>query len=137
MATTKRRPSTMTDAHKAALAVGREQGRAVRAYLEALEAHKPKRGRRRTVDKIESRIDDINALLPTVDPVKRVHLVQERLDLTRELNAASSSDDLAALEAGFIRVALSYSASKGISYVAWREIGVPAAVLARAGLPRR
>ena len=36
----------MSDAHKEALAEGREQGRAVRRYLEALEANKPRRGRK-------------------------------------------------------------------------------------------
>lgn len=36
----------MSAEHKRALAVGRDEGRAVRQYLEALEAHKPKRGRR-------------------------------------------------------------------------------------------
>jgi hypothetical protein len=137
MPTAKRKPSTMSDAHKAALATGRQQGRAVRAYLEALDAHKPKRGRKRTVGKIESRLAEIADQAPTADPVKRLQLVQERLDLTRELNAASSTDELSALEEGFVRVALPYSASKGISYVAWREIGVPAPVLARAGIPRR
>ena len=42
MATKKSGPRNMTDQHKAALAEGRNQGRAVRNYLEALEAHKPK-----------------------------------------------------------------------------------------------
>ena len=36
----------MSEAHKAALSEGRAQGRAVRRYLEALDAHKPKRGRK-------------------------------------------------------------------------------------------
>jgi hypothetical protein len=38
----------MSKQHKAALAVGRAEGLAVRRYLDALEAHKPKRGRKRT-----------------------------------------------------------------------------------------
>ncbi len=37
MATSKSTKSGMTDEHKAALAEGRNQGRAVRRYLEALE----------------------------------------------------------------------------------------------------
>ena len=51
-AKTKRTRSPMSDSHKAALAEGREQGRAVRRYLEALEAHKLKRGRKRTQESI-------------------------------------------------------------------------------------
>jgi hypothetical protein len=35
-----------------------------------------------------------------------------------------------------VEVAASYSARQGISYDAWREIGVPAAVLREAGVSR-
>ena len=46
--------STMSDEHKAALAEGRDQGRAVRRYLEALETSRPSgaasaRGKRSSV----------------------------------------------------------------------------------------
>ena len=51
----------MSSSHKAALAVGRDQGRSVRAYLEALEAHKPKRGRKRTPDSIQKRLNAVAA----------------------------------------------------------------------------
>ena len=36
MPTTRRKKTTMSDSHKAALAEGRAQGRAVRNYLEAI-----------------------------------------------------------------------------------------------------
>ena len=42
----------MSNEHKQALAEGREQGRGVRLYLEALEKNRPKRGRKRTSDSI-------------------------------------------------------------------------------------
>src|SRR3546814_5647187 len=58
---TKRKRSPMSDEHKAALAEGRNQGRAVRRYLEALEAHKPKRGRKRTAESIQKRLAAIDA----------------------------------------------------------------------------
>ena len=38
----------MSAEHKAALAQGRSEGKAVRDYLDALRANKPKRGRKRT-----------------------------------------------------------------------------------------
>ena len=50
----------MSDEHKAALAEGRKQGRAVRNYLEAVEATKPKRGRKRTPESIEARLGRID-----------------------------------------------------------------------------
>ena len=57
----------MTDEHKAALAEGRAQGRAIREYLAALEAHRPKRGRKRTPDSIKKRLERIISKLGVSD----------------------------------------------------------------------
>lgn len=132
----KKTRTPMSDEHKAALAEGRNQGRAVRRYLEALEAHKPKRGRKRTPESMQKQIDKIDAELATADPLKRVSLIQARLDLTAELDRAGTSVDLAALEQGFVDAAAAYSQRKGISYAAWRQLGVEASVLKRAGIRR-
>jgi hypothetical protein len=126
----------MTDAHKAALAEGREQGRAVRLYLEALESNKPKRGRKRTPETMKKRLDRIQADIASADPLKRLQLVQERMDLEQLIEAAGTSVDLTELEKGFIKAAADYSKRKGISYAAWRELGVSAATLKAAGIGR-
>ena len=126
----------MSDAHKAALALGREQGRAVRRYLEALELHRPKRGRKRTCESIERRLARIEGELPSADPLKRLHLVQERLDLRTELESLQATVDLRGLEQEFVEAAGAYSARKGISYAAWRQLGVEPGVLKRAGIRR-
>ncbi len=126
----------MTDEHKAALAEGRRQGRAVRGYLEALEAHRPKRGRKRTPESMRARMAAIESSLESAGPMKRLQLVQERLDLEAAIEAAETTVDLSALEDDFVAAAAAYGARKGISYAAWREIGVPAAILKRAGIGR-
>ena len=126
----------MSDAHKQALAVGREQGRIVRQYLEAIDAHKPKRGRKRTPETMQKRLADIEKKLPTVDPLTRLQLVQERLNLQRELTNAAAATDLTEIETAFVGVAADYGARKGISYEAWREAGVDSAVLKKAGITR-
>lgn len=126
----------MTAAHKEALAQGRNESRVVRAYLEALEAHKPKRGRKRTPDSIERRLQAIEAELEAADPLSRVRLTQERMNLQDELAILDSGNDLGELEAQFVEVAASYSERQGISYAAWREIGVAPAVLRSAGVGR-
>jgi hypothetical protein len=126
----------MSDDHKAALAQGRSEGRAVRDYLAALRANKPKRGRKRTTDSIKKRIDSIEDQLPTADPLTEVKLIQERFNLSRELETMDSQIDLQSLEDAFVGVASSYSDRQGISYAAWREVGVPASVLKRAGVSR-
>ena len=131
------RQRTMSDEHKAALAEGREQGRVVRRYLEALESHRPKRGRKRTPESITKRLAAIDEQLATADPLNRLHLVQERLDLEREL-ASSGGDggDLDELEAAFTEVAAAYGERKGLTYEAWRSIGVAPSVLKAAGIGR-
>lgn len=126
----------MSAEHKQALAVGREESRAVRRYLEAIEAHKPKRGRKRTSEGIEARLRQIEDRLPGADPLTRVHLVQERIDLQNELANKEEAVDLNALEDDFIGAARGYGDRKGISYAAWRAAGVDANVLRRAGIPR-
>jgi hypothetical protein len=127
----------MTDEHKRKLAKGREQGRAVKAYLDALEQHRPRRGRQRTPDTIKARLAAIEQQLGDASSLKRLQLVQERRDLEVELAAKSAGAvDLSALEAGFVTYAKAYSESKGIAYGTWRELGVPADVLKRADITR-
>lgn len=129
--------SRMSDRHKAALAAGRDEGRAVRNYLEVIG--RPKRpGRKRTVDTITRQIVEVDAKLPSSDAGQRLLLIQQRFDLKSELAQlkAESNEDLDALESAFVKVAATYSERKGISYGAWREAGVPATVLRQAGLTR-
>jgi len=126
----------MTNEHKAALAQGRVEGRAVREYLESLRANKPKRGRRRTPDSIKARLKAIDAQLDEADALSELKLRQERRNLENELRARSSGSDHGAIEKSFIQVAKSYSERQGITYQAWREVGVDASVLKKAGIGR-
>lgn len=126
----------MTNEHKAALAMGRNEGNAVRNYLEALRNNKPKRGRRRTRESIAARLAAIDAELEAADPMNELRLRQERRDLQAELSSIGEKVDISALEEGFVTVGKSYSSRQGISYATWREIGVDAAVLKRAGIAR-
>src|SRR3954454_11642075 len=126
----------MTAEHKEALALGREQGRAVRRYLEALELHKPKRGRKRTPESVQKQLAAIEEKLSSSDALTRVQLIQQRMDLQAELATKSETVDLGVLESGFVKAARDYGQRKGISYAAWREAGVDAAVLKKAGIGR-
>ena len=125
----------MSDEHKAALAEGRRQARAIKAYLDALQNRRP--GRPVTPESLRSRLVKIEEqLAETADPLRKVELIQRRLDTEEALERIAVPVDMDALEAGFVAAAAGYSARKGISYAAWRESGVPAAVLRRAGLRR-
>jgi hypothetical protein len=123
---------SMSADHKQALAEGRAQGKAVRDYLMALQTQKRTPGRKpsTTPEELQRRID------AETDPAKRLELVQRRLDVTERLANDSDEPDLDVLEARFVKVARSYAERKGISYTAFREVGVPAATLKQAGIPR-
>jgi hypothetical protein len=126
----------MTDEHKAALAKGREQGKAVRDYLAALESGRTS-GRRVDPASIEERINRIQSEIDAEpDPARRVEQIQRRLDLEQRLVDLQDQPDLDQLEGAFVVAAAEYSERKGISYSAWREAGVPAATLKAAGIPR-
>ena len=129
----------MSAEHKAALAEGRKHARAVRTYLEAVDASRPRRGRKRTPDSIRARLATIAETIDEAPVLKRLQLVQERSDLEAELEMLESGPavDLAQLEAAFANSARPYAEAKGISYAAWRELGVESKVLAAAGIARR
>jgi hypothetical protein len=137
MPTPKKRAKTpMSDEHKAALALGREQGRAVRRYLEALEAHRPKRGRKRTPESVQRQLADIEKRLETAGAFERLDLLQTRRDLQTELESKGETVDMTSLEEEFVSSASAYGQRKGISYATWREAGVDPAVLRSAGIRR-
>lgn len=124
----------MTDDHKAALARGRTEAAAIKRYLQALESRRP--GRPVTLAGLQEKLDLlIRKIAEEHDALKKVDLVQMRLD-TEQRIAGFEEVDFEMLERGFVRYAREYSERKGISYSAWREIGVPAPVLKQAGIPR-
>ena len=134
-ARTKKAP--MSDSHKEALAEGRNHARVVGRYLEALEANKPKRGRKRTADSVKKRLTAVTEELKDAAGLSRLNLLQERRDLEVELaTMQAGTPDLSGLEKEFVRVAKAYSAKKKISYGAWREFGVPPETLKKAGITR-
>jgi len=125
----------MSDEHKAALARGRNEARAIKRYLEAIAVRKP--GRPVTVESLEKRLASIAVQIrEETDPLRRVDLVQKRIDTEASLAQANEAHDLDSLEEGFVAHAAAYSTRKGITYAAWREAGIPAAVLQRAGIRR-
>ena len=125
----------MSAEHKAALAQGRKEARAIKAYLDALGSRKP--GRPVTRASLEARITRLDArIADEANALKAVELRQQRLDAERSLADIGDQADLTALEKDFVAAVAGYSDRKGISYSAWRESGVPAGVLKEAGVPR-
>jgi hypothetical protein len=130
-------PKQLTAEHKEAMAAGRAEGRAVKAYLDALAEHRPRRGRQRTAETIRRQLAAITTELGTATSLRRLQLIQERRDLESELEKkAGPAADLATLEADFAKVAKTYAERKGITYATWREMGVSSEALSRAGITR-
>src|SRR5256885_11147823 len=78
------RKRQMTAQHKAAIARGREESSAIQLYLDALEAQRPRAGRRRTTKSVQDELSRIRTQMKDAVPMKRVELVQRRMDLERE-----------------------------------------------------
>ena len=127
---------TMSNAHKNAIAEGREQSKAVAAYLDALESNKPKRGRKRTPESIDKQLAALDEKLAKANALSRLQIIQDRMDLLAAKETLKADVDLSTFEDDFVAVAKTYGDRKGISYAAWRELGVPASVLKRAGITR-
>ena len=111
---------------------------AVRDYLKALEQNAPRRGRRRTPESVKRQLTVLEGEMEGASVTKRLGLVQQRIDLETDLEALqqAGSVDLSALEAGFATHAAAYGGRRGISYAAWREVGVSSATLKSAGIRR-
>jgi hypothetical protein len=123
----------MSQEHKDALAQGRLEARSIKAYLRALDSRRP--GRPVTKESLDKRLERVNAKLGDEnDPLKRIELLQSKLDLQSALASVEDGANLDDLAANFVAYAKSYSERKGISYTAWRQFGVPADVLRKAGI---
>ena len=125
----------MSAEHKAALVKGRAEAKAISTYLDALASRRP--GRPVTRDGLEKRLASLNERLAAeTNNLKKVDLLQLKIEVEEALASAQSNVDVSGLEADFAKVAADYSNRKGISYSAWRGAGVPAAVLKKAGIAR-
>lgn len=129
----------LTEEHKAKIAEGLSEAAVIRNYLEILR-ERPGPGKRRTKNMIEKRISEVDAALReplSLDPIRMLEMIQEKMDLEAELATAPETKEerLARAEEDFVLVAKSFTEKKHLSYAAWRAAGVPASVLKRAGIP--
>lgn len=130
-----RKKTPMTDEHKASLASGRDQARTVAAYLEALETHKPRRGRKVTVESLQKQLDKIEADLLTAKPLERLNLLQQKKDIQTRMAGLENpaENNIEELQANFVKVAREYAARRKIHRSTFVDVGVPATVLKEAG----
>lgn len=127
--------SSWTDSRKDAFVRAREETRVVDTYLASIaQASRP--GRRRAPDSVAAQLRKVITELHEATGAERLALIQRRRDLEEERNRLTAASDTRGLEDAFVKVAQRYSERKGISYATWREAGVPARVLSKAGISR-
>ena len=139
---TKRAPKrsaqrTLSAAHKRALAEGRTLSATVDRYLAAVTTPK-RRGRKVSTATLQQRLESARARFKTVAGVEKVLAAQEIRDLQAKIDHQRSVTvtDIKSLEASFVKIAKRFGENRGIGYGAWRDAGVPAPVLKRAGVAR-
>lgn len=113
----------------------RSQTVVIRRYLAALDGQ-PRNGQRISPEKLQERLEKIREQMVDADPITRVKLVQQRIEVESHLAQVEDQSDAEAAEAAFIEHAWDWAQREGISYTALREVGVPANVLAQAGIAR-
>ena len=125
----------MTAEHKRALAQGRAEGRAVRSYLEALDQNRPPARSpahagfdREAPEAVEAELAD--AAAPADCSSSRSAWISSAS------STGSTPPTTSPASSGFVKVAKGYAERKGISYAAWRELGVSPDVLRKAGIGR-
>ena len=120
------------------MASGREAASAVNAYLKALEAQKPKRGRKVSKDDLQRRLVAAADEAGKATGTAKLLAIQAVQDLEKRIEELASDvgDNIEELEVKFLKSAKSFSESKGITYASWRKIGVSAEVLKKAGITR-
>ena len=128
---------TLSSSHKKALAEGRTMSATVDRYLAAVNSPQ-RRGRKVTKTTLNERLAEARDRAKTATGVDRVLAAQAVRDLdsrVAQLDSASGVD-LKSLETAFVKIAKKFGDTRGIAYGAWRDAGVPAAVLKRAGIAR-
>jgi len=128
---------TLSTAHKQALVEGRTMSATVNRYLEALNTPK-RRGRKVSKATMIERLADARVRAKTATGLDRVVAAQAVRELTTSLARleAATGADIQTLESAFVKIAKKFSEQRGISYGAWRDAGVPATVLSKAGIAR-
>lgn len=113
------------------------ESRAVAAYLKVLPQLKGGAALAR-LERIKQRQAELSRMKKdTTDPLRRLKIVQEQIDLNNEtVTAKRLANRHAKATVGFIQHAKAYGETNGISYSAWRRAGVPIEVLEEAGISK-
>ncbi len=129
--------TTRSAATRSKMAQSQQARRAVSSYLDAL--HTPKRrGRPVSVADLQAKLRAAEATVASAKGLARLDAIVKASELEQRVAGSQRTDahDMKALAGAFAKVAKTYGERKGITYGMWRRAGVPADVLAKAGIKR-
>jgi hypothetical protein len=132
-----RRERKLSSEEKQRMAEGRSHSRVVERYLREIATGKyHKRGpRKNDPEAIKAELSELNAKIASSPPgVEKLVLVENRRKLEQILAGRAENEAFDELENKFLGIAKVFSVTRGISYESWREMGVPARVLIKAGI---
>ena len=136
---TAKRPAArkLSASHKRALAEGRTMSATVDRYLSAVNTPK-RRGRKVSKTALVGRLAEARTKAKSASGVEKVLAAQEVRDLQNRIATmdAAGGSDIKGLESAFVKIAKQFGENRGIGYGAWRDAGVPAVVLKKAGVAR-
>jgi hypothetical protein len=130
------RARKLTPDEKQLMADGRARSRLVDKYLREIATGKyHKRGPRKAdPDAIQKELAEVDVELATAEGVNRLVLFEQRRQLEQALVGRGEAEAFEELEGKFLKVARKFSSERHISYESWRDMGVPARVLIKAGI---
>ena len=128
-----------SDEHKTEIRTAIAQRGAVNRYLKSLEQIKSVRSNILSEERLQAKLAQAEEDMASASSVMdKLQAVQNRKDILAKIkqtqNASNITSEAEEAEAGFIQHAAGYAERKGISYKAWREVGVSAAALKQAGI---
>lgn len=133
-----RKKPALTASHKKALAEGRAMSSIVDHYLVTVNTPKP-RGRKVSKADLVTRLAKAQTEAKNGNGIGRLLAAQDVRDLKARIHIVTSmngSGDHKGAETAFVKIAKTFGDKRGITYGAWRDAGVPAPVLKRAGIAR-
>ena len=125
---------TRNAAHKKKVFDAKSESQRISHYLRALETRKNGRRPKKNPDVLERRIVSLQKYLKEATGLRRLQAVQRIRDMRRQEAELADAGNFGKYEADFVASAAAYSEKQGIEYGSWREVGVSAAVLKKAGI---
>jgi len=127
----------LSASHKRALAEGRTVSAIVDRYLSAVNTPM-RRGRKVSKEALVARLAEARVTAKSASGLERLLAAQEVRNLQIRIADVENAggNDIKRLEAAFVKVAKQFGENRGIGYGAWRDAGVPAVILKKAGVAR-